>query len=157
MMENSSTNHTNLSAIEIPDLVIGSIKNFCNFDPDRIFDYKFQDGKLYIYMNEINRLESIQEFRSTLEAFLYEVERGVRPETEAFQQFQYDDDFQLLQFTVDKLLFEQDSSAEMIELSLVEDALKYQLYSRKSIGVNVQYRDAQTGEILVNRLYPVKK
>lgn len=156
-MEKPSMNASNLSAIEIPDLVMGSIKRFRNFDPERILDFQFRDGKLYIYMNEQSRLESIQEFQSTIEAFLYEVKRAVRPEVSAFLDFQFDQDFQRLQFTVKRSLFEQDSTAEMIKLSLVEDAIKYQLYSRKPIGVNVQYRDGLTGEVFINQLYPDSK
>lgn len=156
-MEKPSSHQANLSAIEIPDLVLGSIKNFRNFDPERILDYQFRDGKLYIFISEIDRLGSIQEFRSTIEAFLYEVERGVRPETEAYREFRYDTDFTELAFLVDRPLFEQDVSAEMIELSIVEDALKYQLYSRKAIGVTVYYKDVATGEIFLTRVYPLKK
>lgn len=156
-MDRPSDSYSNLSAIEIPDLVLGSIKNFRNFDPERILDYQFRNGKLVIFLSEFHRLESIQEFRSTVEAFLYEVERAVRPETEAFRKFRFDPDFTELCFTVDRVLFEQDISAEMIERSLVEDALKYQLYSRKPIGVTVYYNDATTGEVFTKRHYPQKK
>lgn len=155
-MEKPSNNQSNVSAIEIPDLVLGAIKNFRNFDPERILDFQFRDGKLVIFISEMNRLESIQEFRSTAEAFLYEVERGIRPEVEVYRAFQFDSDFVELTFTVDRALFEQDISAEMIELSIVEDALKYQLYSRKSIGITVYYKDAETREVFLTRHYPQK-
>lgn len=157
MMEKPSNNQSNLSAIEIPDLVLGSIKNFRNFDPERILDYQFRDGKLTIFISEMDRLESIQEFRSTIEAFLYEIERGVSPETEAYHTFHFDPDFTALHFMVSRSLFEQDISAKMIERSLAEDALKYQLYSRKPIGVTVYYNDAETNEIFLTRSYPQKK
>lgn len=156
MMEKPSSNHSSLCAIEIPDAVLGSIKNFRNFDPWRILDFQFHNGKLLIFMSEMDRLESMQEFRSTIEAFLYEVERAVGPETEAYEAFHFDPDFAELYFTVDRLLFEQDVSAEMIERSIVEDALKYQLYSRKPIGVTVYYKDAATDGVFLIRSYPQK-
>ncbi|MER2190141.1 MAG: hypothetical protein ABS951_04210 [Solibacillus sp.] len=102
-------------------------------------------------------MESIQEFRSTIETFLYEIERGVSPETEAYVEFRFDQNFTELHFSVNWTLFEQDVSVKMIELSIVEDALKYQLSSRKPIGVTVYYNDAEMNEIFLTRSYPQKK
>lgn len=107
-------------------------------------------------MSERDRLESIQEFRSTIDAFSSEVERAVLPETEAFADFQFDLDFTELYFSVNRQLFEQDISAEMIERSIVEEALKYQLYSRKSIGVTAYYKDVATDNVFLTRNFPQK-
>lgn len=144
----------NLSIVENPDGVIGDIQKFINYDPTRILHFEIEAQRLMIYMKETMRLEAIDEFKSTIEAFHYEVLRNVRLEVEAFYIFEYDEHFSHLTFTVNRTEFEQDITAKMIELSIVEDALKYQIYSRKKIGVNVYYKDRQTNEIFKSLFYP---
>lgn len=147
----------NLSVVEVPDGVIGSIHRFRNYDPTRIIHYELKDNRLFLFMDEEKRLEAMTEFRSTLEAFHYEVGRGVRPEVEAFYHFDYQEDFTELTFTVDRLEYEQDITAEMIEMSIVEDAIKYQIYSRKPIRVQVTYIDYATKRVFEQRNYPVTR
>lgn len=145
-----------LSKITIPDGVIGSIKRFKNFDPQRIQRYEMTSDEVIIFMTEEDRLQAMEEIRTRIEAYRYEIERQLRPETEAFHQFDYNQDFHEIIFTVDQQIFEEDISALMIELSVVEDALKYQLYSRKEVGVHVQYKDTKTNEFFEDRYYPTK-
>ncbi|WP_274309560.1 hypothetical protein [Solibacillus daqui] len=151
----SNEKFTKLSIVEVPDGVIGNIHQFRNFDPSRIVHYELKNERLLLFMDEEMRLEAMAEFRSTAEAFHYEVGRGVRPEVEAFYRFDYKDDFSELLFTVDRIKYEQDISAEMIEMSIVEDAIKYQIYSRRAIHVQVKYIDYATNQIFVQRNYPV--
>ena len=42
----------------------------------------------------------------------------------------------------------------MIELSITEDAIKYQIYNRKPIGVEVRYKDVTTNQVFEQRTYP---
>ena len=143
-----------LAVVEIPDGVLGNIHQFKNFDPSRIVHYELKEDSLLLYMEEVKRLEAMLEFRSTIEAFRYEVERGVRPEVEVFSSFEYTEDFSVLTFTVDRTEYEQDITAEMIELSITEDAIKYQIYNRKPIGVEVRYKDVTTNQVFEQRTYP---
>lgn len=143
-----------LSVVEVPDGVIGNIHQFKNFDPMRILHFQLKEDRLLIYMEEAMRLEAIKEFRSAIETFRDEVEQGVRPEVEVFHSFIYNEDFSELLFIVDRKEFEQDITAEMIEISIVEDAIKYQIYSHKNIGVQVNYQDAETKEIFEQHVYP---
>ena len=145
---------TKLSIVEIPDGVIGNIHQFKNFDPSRILHYELKEDCLLIYMEEWVRLEAINEFSGTVEDFRNEVERGIRPEVEAFESFEYNEDLSELKFTVKRDLFEQDILAEMLEISIVEDAIKFQIYSRKSIGVQVYYLDDMTKLVFEQRFYP---
>lgn len=145
---------TNLTQITLPDKVLGSVKNFRNYDPSRIQHYELIDGAVHLYMNELDRLEAMEEFKSTIEAFRYEVERRVRPETQAYKSFSYSEDFSTFTFIVNKELFLEDVSAIMIERSIVEDAMRYQLYSKKKIGVYVLYKDAFDGSIIREKTYP---
>ena len=146
-------NQEELIKISLPDYVMGPIHSFSNYDPTRIQRYETSDGKIYLYMTEGDRLGAIAEFLSTLEAFQYEVERGVRPETVAYKSFTFDKDLQLLEFFVYKSLYVIDVSAKMIELSLVEDSIRYQVYSEKSVGVTVQYIDYDSKEVIETRHY----
>ena len=143
-----------LAVVEIPDGVLGNIHQFKNFDPTRLVHYELKEDCLLLYMEEAMRLEAMLEFRSTIEAFHYEVERGVRPEVEIFSSFEFNEDFSILIFTVDRAQYEEDITAEMIEISIAEDAIKYQIYSRKPIGVEVRYRDSNTKQIFEQRTYP---
>lgn len=143
-----------LSIVEIPDGVIGNIHQFKNFDPSRILHYELKEDCLLIYMEESVRLEAINEFSRTIEDFRNEVERGIRPEVEAFEAFEYNDDLSELKFTVKRELFDHDILAEMLEISIVEDAIKFQIYSRKSIGVQVYYLDDKTKLVFEQRFYP---
>lgn len=143
-----------LSKIILRDGVIGSIDTFSNFDPTRIRYYEKYDDHIVLYMSEIDRLDAIQQYKSTLEAFKYEVDRGVREEAQAFKHFEYDDDFTKLTFYVNRTLFSQDISAMMIERSIVDDILKYQLYYRKPIQVHVRYIDMDTKQLIEQRFYP---
>ncbi|MGN7476631.1 hypothetical protein ACTHOQ_02155 [Solibacillus silvestris] len=152
--EHSKEQLAKLSIVEVPDGVIGNIHQFRNFDPSRILHYELKEDRLLIYMEESVRVESINDFHSTVEAFRYEVERGVRPEVEAFRSFTYNADLSELKFTVDREIFEQDITAEMIEISIVEDAIKFQIYSRKPIGVQVYYHDDKTKLLFEQRAYP---
>lgn len=146
-----------LSVVEIPDGVLGNIHQFKNFDSSRIVHYELKEDCLVLYMEEKMRLEAMHEFHSTIEAFRYEVERGVRPEVEVFTAFEYSENFSTLIFTVDRAQFEEDITAEMIEISIAEDAIKYQIYSRQPIGVEVRYRDVKTNEIFEQRNYPEQR
>ena len=143
-----------LAQIEIPNGVLGDVHTFRNFDPERVKEYEVVGNTLILYVDELARLEAIQEFRSTIEAFRYEVERGVREETESFSEFYYSDHFEELKFYVKRDMIEEDFSAKMIELSVVEDALKYQLFSKKEVGVTVYYIDTETNETLSKTVYP---
>ena len=150
----SNEQFARLSVVEVPDGVLGNIHQFKNFDPSRIVHYELKEDRLLLYMEEVMRLEAMLEFRSTIEAFRYEVDRGVLPEVEAFTAFDYNEDFSTLTFTVDREQFEEDITAEMIEISIAEDAIKYQIYSRKPIGVEVRYRDVKTNQLFEQRTYP---
>lgn len=143
-----------LSIVEIPDGVIGNIHQFKNFDPSRILHYELKEDCLLIYMEESIRLEAITEFSRTIEDFRNEVEKRIRPEVEAFEAFEYNEDLSELRFTVKRELFNQDILAEMLEISIVEDAIKFQIYSRKSIGVQVYYLDDKTKLVFEQRFYP---
>lgn len=142
-----------LIKIKLPDHVMGPISRFSNFDPNRIQDYKLCDGFIYLHMYEEDRIQAMEEFMSTVKAFQMEVERGVRPETEAYRSFMFDQDLRLLKFTVDKSLLAVDVSAKMIERSLVEDVIRYQVYSGNNIGVTVQYIDYQSKKIIEKQHY----
>ncbi len=145
-----------LEVIKVPNDLFGDITKFKNLDPSRILHYEVKNNELLLYMKEVHRLEAIEEFKSTIEAFQFEVEQGISPEVEVFYSFEFDRDFTKFMMTVDQLQFEQDITAEMIELTLVEDALKYQIYNRKPVGVNVYYRDKQSKEMFKKRVYPIR-
>lgn len=153
----SNENLNKLSIVEVPDGVIGNIHHFRNYDPSRIVHYELKANRLLLFMDEKMRIEAMTEFRSTLEAFRYEVGRGVRPEVEAFYQFDYVEDFTELTFTVDRIEYEQDITAEMIEMSIVEDAIKYQIYSGNAICVQVRYIDYATKQVFEQRKYPIRR
>ena len=89
----SNEQFARLSVVEVPDGVLGNIHQFKNFDPSRIVHYELKEDRLLLYMEEVMRLEAMLEFRSTIEAFRYEVDRGVLPEVEAFTAFDYNEDF----------------------------------------------------------------
>lgn len=144
-----------LEIVKVPNGILGDITKFKNFNPSRILHYEIRNNELLLYMKEVHRLEAIEEFKSTIEAFRFEVERGVSPEVEAFYSFEFDRDFTKFMVTVDQQQFEQDITAEMIELTIVEDALKYQMYNRKPVGVEVFYRDKQSKEMFKKREYPI--
>ncbi|WP_332646966.1 hypothetical protein [Lysinibacillus sp. 54212] len=132
---------------------MGRLHTFSNYDPTRIRHYELRDGFIYLYMYEEDRLQAMEESFSTLEAFQYEVERKVLPETIAYTSFIFDRELQLLEFSVDKSLYVDDVSVKMIELSLVEDSIRYQVYSGMQIGVTVQYIDYESKEIIETRHY----
>lgn len=144
-----------LEIVKVPNDVLGDITKFKNFDPSRILHYEIRNNELLLFMKEVHRLEAIEEFKSTIEAFRFEVERGISPEVESFYSFEFDRDFTRFMMTVDQQQFEQDITAEMIEMTIVEDALKYQMYNRKPVGVKVYYRDKQTKEMFTKKEYPM--
>jgi hypothetical protein len=143
-----------LSVVEIPNYILGDIQKFKNYDPTRIIHYELKGNHLCIYMEENKRLEAMEEFRSTVEALQYQVERKGSPLVRSFESFQFDTDLANLIFVVKKELFERDFTAKVIEKSIVEDALKYQIYSRKAIGVRVYYRDAESNKLIRECIYP---
>ena len=145
---------TKLTQITLPDSILGAVQRFKNYDPSRIQHYELIDSAVYLYMNELDRLNAMQEYKSTIEAFRYEVERRVRPETQSYKSFDYTDNFERFTFVVNSELFEEDISSMMIERSIVEDAMRYQLYGKKKIGVHVVYKDAFSGEMIRERNYP---
>lgn len=153
-MENSSNDGTKLTQITLPDQVFGSVKSFKNYDPSRIQHFELIDGGVHLYMSELDRLHAMQEYKSTVEAFRFEVDRRVRPETQSYKSFYYADDFSSFTFEVNKELFTEDVSSMMIERSIVEDAMRYQLYAKKKIGVHVIYKDAYSGEVIREKMYP---
>ena len=152
--QNAPKNVSNLTQIILPDKVLGPIKKFSNFDPTRIQHYELVDNEVHLYINELDRLQALQEFKSTIEAFRYEVDRRVRPEIQSFKSFHYTDDFNEFTFVVSGELFKDDVSAMMIERSIVEDAIRYQLYAKKKIGVRVIYKDAYTNHVIREKVYP---
>lgn len=143
-----------LSKVELPDQVLGETKHFKNYDPARIQYFDIVSNGVHLYMNEIDRIQAMEEFKSTIEAFRYEVERGVRPEVQAYSKFEYDSNFQQLIFYVKRVPFEQDVTTDMIERSIVEDCIRFQVYSRKPIGVEVVYIDVENNERIIERIYP---
>lgn len=153
-MNQTSKDISKLTQITLPDEVLGSVKQFKNYDPSRIQHYELIGDSVRLYMSELDRLNAMQEYRSTVNAFRYEVERRVRPETQSYKSFHYTDDFQSFVFEVSPGLFMEDVSALMIERSIVEDAMRYQLYAKKKIGVHVVYKDAHSGEIIREKIYP---
>ena len=147
-------NHQYLAKVELPDQVLGNTDNFTNYDPARIQHFDIVTGGVHLYMNEIDRIQAMKEFKSTIEAFQIEVERGVLPEVQAYSKVEYDPDYKQLRFYVDRILFEQDVTANMIERSIVEDCIRYQVYSGLNIGVEVSYIDAKTNERFAHKEYP---
>lgn len=143
-----------LTVVKVPNAIIGDIRKFKNYDPARIIHYELIENEMCIYMEEKKRLEAMEEFKSTIEALQFEVERGVSPETESFLSFRFDSALTNFIFVVKKELFERDITAEMIEKSIVEDALKYQIYSGKPIGVHVYYYDSETNNLIKECSYP---
>ena len=154
-MEQNEWSH--LTEIMIPTSIIGDVTTFTNFDPIRIEHFIIEKDHVKIYLSEVNRMEAIREFQTTIEAFQYEVERGLREETVSFKSFDYDFDYTHLNFAVYKHAFEEDISAEMIEKSIVYDALMYQLYSKKPLHVMVKYVDAETRFVFLKKTYPGKE
>lgn len=133
---------------------MGDVQLFSNFDPDRIQHYEVTENAVHIYMNEIHRMQAISEFMSTVEAFRYEVEHGIYPEAAAYKSFDYDFEFSMLTFVVDKELFMEDILAKMIERNIVEDCIRFQLYSRKPLGVTVKYVDSKSLHVFLTYEYP---
>ena len=153
-MEQPAKDLSKMTQITLPDQVLGSVQQFKNYDPSRIQHFELTNGAVHLYMNEVDRLQAMLEYKSTIEAFRYEVDRRVRPETQSYKSFDYTDNFVLFTFIVSAELFADDVTAMMIERSLVEDAMRYQLYSKKRIGVRVVYQDAYSGEVIRERVYP---
>ncbi|MER2000049.1 MAG: hypothetical protein ABS882_09745 [Lysinibacillus sp.] len=114
-IEHPAKDLSKLTQITLPDQVLGSVQHFKNYDPLRIRHFELINGTVHLYMNELDRLQAMQEYRSTVEAFRYEVERRVRPETQSYKSFDYTDNFQSFTFVISKELFANDVTAMMIE------------------------------------------
>ncbi len=144
----------NLVKITLPDQIMGDLRLFSNYDPERIQYYEIKESEVEIFMNELHRLQAIEEFISTVSAFKDELEFSGRSETEIYKNFDYDFEFSTLLFTVDRALFRVDITAEIIERGIVFECIRFQLYSRKPVGVTVKYVDCHTRRVFLVRHYP---
>ena len=149
--EVSPSYNTTFVEVAIPDGVVGAVEQFRNFDPNRIQSYTVEKNRVLLRMNLLDFELSIREFKSTIEAFYHEVHHGSSEEVEVFTDFMYDDDLRILQCFVESEHYVTDVSSEIIEASLVGDALYYQLYRGLNPKVIVQYIHGQTKKLLAQK------
>lgn len=149
--EISACHTTTFVEVAIPDGVVGAVKKFRNFDPNRIQSFTVEKNRVLLRMNLLDFELSIREFKSTIEAFYHEVHHGSSEEVEVFTDFMYDDDLRKLQCFVEGKHYVTDISSEIIEASLVGDALYYQLYRGLNPKVVVQYIHGHTKKLLAQK------
>lgn len=155
--EDSQSRNTTFVEVEIPDGVVGATEEFRNFDPNRIQSFTVEKNRVLLRMNLVDFEQSLREFKSTIEAFHDEVHNGSSEEVEVFTGFIYDDDLRLLQYFVEGEHYLTDISSEIIEASLVMDALYYQLYRGLKPKVVVQYIDGHTIKLLAQKEFSTLK
>lgn len=143
-----------LTRVQLPNDVLGRTERFKNYDPARIRFFEVVEHGVHLYMNEEDRQQAMEEFRSTAQAFQFEAARGLRSEVQAYKAFYYDDHFSMLRFKVNRALFEEDITVNMIERSIVEDCIRYQVYRKVPIQVTVKYIDEQTDRVFLEKTYP---
>ncbi|MFJ7949961.1 hypothetical protein ACIQZG_00365 [Lysinibacillus sp. NPDC096418] len=153
--EVSTCPNTTIVEFAIPDGVVGATEKFRNFDPKRIRSFKVEKNRVLLCMNLLDYELSIREFKSTIEAFYDEVHNGSSEEVEVFTDFIYDNDLRILQCFVEGERYLTDISSEIIEASLVIDALYYQLYFGLHPKVTVQYIHGYTKTLLAEKVFPV--
>lgn len=153
--EVSKSPNTTFVEVAIPDGVLGAAKEFRNFDPNRIQSFTIEKNRILLSMKLLDFELSIREFKSTIEAFYDEVHNGSSEEVEVFTDFMYDDDLRVLQCFVEGERYLTDISFEIIEASLVIDALYYQLYLGLQPKVTVQYIHGHTKKLLAKKEFPL--
>ncbi|MFJ7735333.1 hypothetical protein ACIQ2D_03225 [Lysinibacillus sp. NPDC097287] len=150
-----ASRNTTFVEVAIPDGVVGAAKDFRNFDPNRIQSFTVEKSRVLLRMNLLDFELSIREFKSTIEAFYDEVHNGSSEEVEVFTDFIYDDNLRILQCYVKGERYLTDISSEIIEASLVIDALYYQLYRGLHPKVTVQYIHGHTKKLLAEKEFPI--
>lgn len=155
--EVSQSQYTTFVEVAIPDGVVGATEKFRNFDPNRIQSFRVEENRVLLRLNLADFEQSLHEFKSTIEAFHYEVHHGTSEEVEVFTGFMYDDQLRTLQFFVEGEQYLDDISSEIIEASLVMDAFYYQLYRGLQAKVIVQYIDGHSIKLLAKKEYSTLK